>query len=447
MNATLKAVKESSHDVHVPGILFVDDEPSVLKSLARFSRKKNWNVFLAGSGPEGLEVLKANSTIDVVVSDMRMPGMSGSEFLLKVKENCPNAVRILLTGFSDLHALESAINEAGIYNYLTKPWDDHLLNEVLEGALRTRATERERSRLEELTRKQNRQLGKLALSLDKQVKERTIEIEQALTLLQLSNDRVQSTLYDALKVFNHIIEWKEGRDSGHNRFVSEYSEKIAKKLKMNQEDIENVRIAGFLHRVGMLGLPDELRTRPVFGFSSEELELYSQVPVWGEMALSSAPALTEVAKLIRHHREFVNGKGYPDQLALNQIPSGSLILGLVSDFYDAFNGRLVRNLSGLEGAKTYIAEWTGKKYDAGMVDVLWHVLGDFGENIAQQVIVPMAELKEGMTLNEDVVTKSGVLLLTKGSVLQASGIAKIKSYAQKYKENFELSVIVEPEAK
>jgi len=424
----------------VPKILFVDDEAPVLKALRRYSRRKNWSVFFAESGAEGLEVLSQHPDIDVVVSDMRMPGMSGSEFLIKVREQHPNCIRILLTGFSDINALESAINDAKIYNYLTKPWDENLLNEVVEGALRFRHSEKERERLQQLTQKQNRQLGKLALSLDKQVKERTIEIEQALSLLQMTHDQVTTNFYEALKVLNHVFEWKEGGDSNHNRFVADYAIKIAKELELSNDELQDIRIASMLHRIGSLGLPDRIRDTPISSLTEEEREENRKVPLLGEIALAAAPGLTKVAKIIRHQHESVNGKGYPDGLSLDQTPIGSYIIGMISDFYTVSTGRMDQNLSGFSDAKSYIEKWSGKKYQGKLVDIFLGLIEDIPEKTQKKYVAKTKELKQGMTLCSDVITKSGVLLLSKETELTKTNINNLKSYESKYQEQFDLII-------
>ncbi|PHV11247.1 response regulator [Chitinimonas sp. BJB300] len=104
-------------------LLLVDDEANVLSSLSRLFRTDGYQILRASSGPEGLEIL-AKQPVSVVISDQRMPGMTGVEFLRKVRENHPKTVRIVLSGYTDLKSVTDAINEGAIYKFLTKPWDD-----------------------------------------------------------------------------------------------------------------------------------------------------------------------------------------------------------------------------------------------------------------------------------------------------------------------------------
>ncbi|MGS2716783.1 response regulator [Eionea flava] len=114
-----------------PKILLVDDERSIRSSLHRIFRKNGFDVFEADGGAAALELLN-NETVDVVVSDQRMPGMNGTEFLTQVKQQYPQIGRIMLSGQSDFDDLCDAINEANIYRFLPKPWSEEQLVEIVK---------------------------------------------------------------------------------------------------------------------------------------------------------------------------------------------------------------------------------------------------------------------------------------------------------------------------
>lgn len=117
-----------------PQILCVDDEENILKSLERMLRLKNYQVFTALSGPEGLKILEKEQ-IDLVIADQRMPEMNGSEFLRLAREMRPGCVRIMLSGYSDFESLTKAINEGEIFRFISKPWEMDELFEIIEQAL------------------------------------------------------------------------------------------------------------------------------------------------------------------------------------------------------------------------------------------------------------------------------------------------------------------------
>ncbi|MDG1937561.1 MAG: response regulator [Pseudomonadales bacterium] len=118
-------------------VLFVDDEKSILVALRRLCRNTGWDIYTAESGDEGLAIIDEH-TIDLVVSDMRMPKMNGAEFLGQVVERSPSTVRILLTGYSEVTATLAAIDKGKIFCHCTKPWDNDEFKEILNQAIESR---------------------------------------------------------------------------------------------------------------------------------------------------------------------------------------------------------------------------------------------------------------------------------------------------------------------
>ena len=116
-------------------LLLVDDEPGILAALRRLLRREGYTLLTAGSGSEGLELL-AGHEVGVVISDGRMPGMGGPEFLGRVKNIHPDSVRILLSGYTDLKAVTEAVNQGELYKFMTKPWDDEELLQTVRDAFR-----------------------------------------------------------------------------------------------------------------------------------------------------------------------------------------------------------------------------------------------------------------------------------------------------------------------
>jgi predicted signal transduction protein with EAL and GGDEF domain/ActR/RegA family two-component response regulator len=116
-------------------LLIVDDEENNLRALQRVLRRDGYEIHTATSAQQALEVL-AHTSISVIVSDQRMPGMSGTELLTRAKMLYPETVRIILSGFTDLGTITAAINEGAIYKFLTKPWEDDVLRDDIRGAFR-----------------------------------------------------------------------------------------------------------------------------------------------------------------------------------------------------------------------------------------------------------------------------------------------------------------------
>ena len=113
-------------------VLCVDDEPGILRSL-QWLLKKDFDVMIAASGQEALEVLRHNE-IDVIISDQRMPGMMGSEFLREARKISPRSMRILLTGYSDLQAILRSVNDGEVFRFINKPWNIKELPRIIADA-------------------------------------------------------------------------------------------------------------------------------------------------------------------------------------------------------------------------------------------------------------------------------------------------------------------------
>jgi EAL domain-containing protein (putative c-di-GMP-specific phosphodiesterase class I)/CheY-like chemotaxis protein len=113
---------------HARSLLLVDDEPNVLTALRRLFRRDGYRIVSAASGDEALELL-ATTEVDVIISDQRMPGMTGVDFLRRAKALYPDTIRMTLSGYTDLQSIIGAVNEGAVYKFLTKPWDDERLRE------------------------------------------------------------------------------------------------------------------------------------------------------------------------------------------------------------------------------------------------------------------------------------------------------------------------------
>ena len=128
-----KSLPVAAHIPESRTLLVVDDEPNILSAMRRLLRGQGYRVLTAGSAREGLDLL-ASEQIQVILSDQRMPEMSGTEFLARVKVLHPETVRIVLSGYTELESIMEAVNTGALYKFLTKPWDDDALREHLRDA-------------------------------------------------------------------------------------------------------------------------------------------------------------------------------------------------------------------------------------------------------------------------------------------------------------------------
>jgi CheY-like chemotaxis protein len=172
-------------------LLLVDDEPNIVSSLKRLLRRDSYRILTANSGQEGLDLL-AQHAVDVIVSDQRMPGMLGVDFLRAAKDRYPHTIRIMLSGYTELQSVTDAVNEGAIYKFLTKPWEDNLLRGHIEAAFRVKESADENERLNRQLRvlnvelaEANRKLSELLLQKQQQITLDEINLSVAHEVLQL----------------------------------------------------------------------------------------------------------------------------------------------------------------------------------------------------------------------------------------------------------------------
>ncbi len=164
-------------------VLFVDDEEPILRSLQRTLRKEPYRILTAGSGQEGLELL-AREHVELVVSDQRMPVMTGAQFLNQVRDCSPDTVRVILSGYAEAGIIVDAINNGGVYRFIAKPWNDEDLKQTLRQCLEHHHILKENRRLSELSAQQVIELETLNLRLETAIADRTRSLACAQDILE-----------------------------------------------------------------------------------------------------------------------------------------------------------------------------------------------------------------------------------------------------------------------
>ena len=172
-------------------LLLVDDEENILSSLTRLFRRDGYTILRANSGQQGIEILKDNP-VGVIVSDQRMPEMTGVEFLSQVKVTHPDTIRIVLSGYTDLKSITDAINDGAIYKFLTKPWDDDLLQKNVAEAFERYEMKIENVRLTEELTLANASLEKVNEELNKDVDKKTEEAELNMHVLKIAQEVLEN---------------------------------------------------------------------------------------------------------------------------------------------------------------------------------------------------------------------------------------------------------------
>jgi response regulator RpfG family c-di-GMP phosphodiesterase len=168
-------------------LLLVDDEENITSALVRLLRRDGYQILRANSGEAGLELLTQNE-VGVIISDQRMPGMTGVEFLGKVRELYPDTVRVVLSGYTELNSVTDAINRGAVYKFLTKPWEDELLRANVEEAFQRYEMKMENARLARELKTANDELLRINHELEQRVQEKTREVMRNLEILQVSQE-------------------------------------------------------------------------------------------------------------------------------------------------------------------------------------------------------------------------------------------------------------------
>ncbi|WP_018409795.1 HD domain-containing phosphohydrolase [Methyloversatilis thermotolerans] len=433
MNDTSQLQPASTGDAIAPlAVLCVDDERGILSSLRRLLRPLGHQVHVAESAAEALGLLET-TPVDLVISDMRMPEMDGAEFLARVRARWPQPVRVLLTGYSDLSSTIDAINRGEIHRFVSKPWDDEHLLSVVRDGLSRRMLEREREQLRRRIEEQNQELLQMNVLLEEKVEARTAE-------LALANDHLKQNFLTSIKVFSNLIEIRHPVLKGHSRRVSELARTMARLLNLPQAQINEVFAASLLHDIGKIGLSDEVIAQPSDRLVGEPLKAWRAHAALGESALLALDSLRASARIIRHHHERYDGKGFPDGLQGEAIPLGARILAVANDFDSYMHGLVCGTRHSEDESFDYIARGRGSRYDAAVVEALSAALAEEANARLRDDALPVDKLEPGMVLSRDLVDRDGRLLLAADFRMDGVVIRQIRDYASRVNPTMKVHV-------
>lgn len=426
-----------------PTLLLVDDEASILSALRRVFRPLGYRVLTAESGVAALELARGE-TIDLVISDMRMPHMDGAQFLERIRQEQPHAVRILLTGYADINAIIAAINRGEIHRYIGKPWDDNDIVLVVREALARRALEVRNRELTELTARQNEELRQLNSGLEERVRQRTAEIEQVNGMLNVAYDELKSNFMLSMKIFAGLMELRHSGLSGQSRRVSEWARRVCASLGLGERQSHDIYVAALLHDIGKIGFPDSMLGKSVSAMSHEEVQRYRKHPLNAEAALMPLVQLRPVAAIIRSQHERLDGNGFPDGLEGAEIVQGALILAPIIDYENLLAGALSERRFSPEDAASSVRRGVGTRYDAKIVHAFLEAVAEPSTQETDDRCIAAGDLVAGMVLSRDLVSPQGALLLAAGYVFDARVVAQVREYAQREGTKLTLHVRCDP---
>lgn len=420
-------------------LLFVDDEPNILSALKRVFFDDDFEILTATSGKEALKMMEGQP-VQLVISDQRMPEMSGTELLAKIREKNPEIMRVILTGFADMDAAVEAINSGQIYQFIFKPWNDEELRSVVVRALEHFDLEGENKRLLSQLKAMNDQLSQ-------KVKERTQLIVQKNVELGKLNKTLESSLVNTVRVFVNLLEMSRPEVSRHARRVATVATALAKELDWDEKHIRDLEIASLLHDIGKIGIPESILRKAQDDLVEGEQKILKNHPLLGQNTLGAIDSFQNVGKIVRAHHERWDGGGFPDGLKGDQIPVEARLLSLCNVF---------DHLEQDERSPAFIAKFVsnnaGSVFDPSMVNALMNYLGVDEDTAAaaasaapakggaggakaggkteaggqRKMKVKPGDLKPGMILVDTLMTGKGIFLLPEGQLLKETHIRSIQ---------------------
>jgi response regulator RpfG family c-di-GMP phosphodiesterase len=277
-----------------------------------------------------------------------------------------------------------------------------------------------------LIKLQNTELKELNASLEVKVQERTKDLQQL-------NERLKGNFLTSIKVFISLIEMRQKNLAGHSRRVAELAKRLALQMGLDSKQAQEIFVAGLLHEIGKVGFEDELLTTPVVMLNTRQLEEFRKYPERAEAALMPLGELKGAVQIISSHLERFDGAGYPRHLSGQSIPIGSRVLSVASDYDSLQIGLLAQRKLDPGQAQDVILQGAGRRYDPVVVDALMVLCGARPKNQIRpdrwiEVTVQSRDLQAGMKLSRDLITPSGLLMLTAGHELDDPVIKKIRDF-------------------
>jgi len=353
-----------------PRLLCVDDEPHVLEAL-RDMLRRTFDVRVASSGREALAMLRRDPrSYAIVMSDMRMPEMSGSAFLREARRCAPTAVRMLLTGYSDYGAAAAAVNDGQIFRFLTKPCDRFELKRACAAALaqhRMQVTERE---------------------------------------------LLEQTLHGAIQALTDVLALASPAAFGRSARLKELTGALARAA--GAADTWEIEVASMLVNLGAVTLPEGTAERIHGGASlaPHEVGMAARVPEVTGRILANIPRLEGVREIVaKHVRRYDSG----------DLPEGARMLRIAVDFL-ALEA---------EGAEAFLALETMRGrdgvYDPELLETFARTLGVRSHSLVVSEL-QLAGLEVGMRLVHDVRGRDGRLLIARGHLVTAELLDRLNNF-------------------
>ena len=328
-------------------IAATDDDPAIRKILQIILTKEGYAVSICDSGNSLLELLASEAdSIDCILLDIKMPGISGMEALEIITQRHPLIPVIMLTAFTDLDTGMKAIRK-GAEDYLSKPVRrSELLTRVSDAITKAKQRSAENRVISDSTRQQK--------MLEDQLNE--------------AHHTIMRTTMATIKAFSETIEQKDPYTKGHCNRVSAISLRIGKALDLSESDMTILEGGSLLHDIGKIGIAESILNKPD-RLTGSEYETIKGHPVAGERILNHIDMFRSYIPIVRSHHERFDGNGYPDGLSGKGIPLLVRIVTLADAFDAMTSDRSYRKSLTLENTLLEIVENRARQFDPEIVDL------------------------------------------------------------------------------
>ncbi len=340
-----------------PRVLVVDDNRAVRDVLREGLEAFGYAVDAAPSAVEARRKFESGATFDLVLCDIDMPGMSGTEFLAWLKTRDPEVAVMMVTGIDDAGTAVKAML-SGASDYLCKPFSLPEVKARTEQALETRRLVQENRAYQD--------------HLEKLVQDRTHEVLEAMSKIRQLNVELRVAYDHTLSALMIALDYRDNETQGHSIRVVEFTERIGRELGIVDPQLTDIRRGAMLHDVGKIGIPDDILRKPG-PLDEDEWKIMRMHPDLGHRMLKDIAFLEKPAEIVLAHQEKWDGSGYPNGLAGEAIPIGARIFAAADTFDAMTSDRPYRKALPYEKARAELIAFSGTQFDPGVVEAFLRV--------------------------------------------------------------------------
>ncbi len=422
---------DASTDVTAPVVLLaaVGATADLSAALAPLLRTSGGHVLIADDVESAFGILAAHP-VRLVIAEQDTPTRDGLALLTRIREHYPETLRMLFVGDTDLDLAVAACLDGTLTCFLRQPWHPGELRLALRQAIERRTLAREIGALRERSRHASAlttadALGAITSEADSETLRRAV-----LSLEQAQQDQKQNFV-TMLKVFSSMLELRAGMLGGSSSRVATLTQRMGIKFGLTADQVQELMVAGLLHAIGKIGLPDALIHKPQDRMNSTEAKQYLSHAAIGQRILTPLESLAGAGHIIAHQFERHDGRGAPDGLEGAAIPLGARILAIARDYEALRSGAMLEQVLPEARAIAILDAQRGLRYDPQVVARFIEVLGERRDvEAANTRVISSYELCAGQQLAEDLLSDEGALLLTKDSIITPHYIRQILKFEE-----------------